>query len=795
MLVLWLVWSAILIPFAESTPPYGPVTWKSSAHGCDRAKGFVWCGGACILPVVSADGSLGCKPELVDGLGASFAWGSATSAYQVEGGFNEDGRGATIWDTFSHTPGKTRNGDTGDVADDHYHLWRQDVALLKAMGVTQYRCSIAWSRILPSGSVSNPTQGTNASSTSPSSSSSSSSSDLGGGGGVVNEAGLLFYERLFDALLEEGIEPLVTLFHWDLPQPLEDAGGWMVDSTVDAFEEYAGIVFQRFGGKVKKWLTFNEPYTFVRQGYSEGNHAPGRCSDPLKCSNGGDSFVEPYLVAHGVLKAHARAVNLFRTFFPKNNAHGGGGGGGGPEIGITLNGEWAHPPSQVAFSDEPSSADQAACQRYMESEIGWFADPIAFGTYPQSMRDRLGDRLPHFTSEEAELLRGSWDFFGLNFYNAFFVTELREERAVKGDDGGGGGGGDGGDDPDSSSSSSSKQAATEQGTQQTHPQPQSSVPFWAEDLNLFSSGVNKYTGERIGLQGGTPWLFETPGGFRNLLLWVNDRYLQSGGGVLALAENQEPLPLYVTENGCATPQDETVVEAASQNAALPLVHDPWRVAFMFEYLEALADAAVTWGVPVKGYFAWSLLDNFEWADGYGTRFGLHFVDFDDANRARYPKDSVKWYGALVASTAKEKVATLATGSSGSSGSGDSVTSNGNTNDKAAATVAATTTTTTTPVLSQPPPPPPLQSVGNSLGGAGDDAYSVRLLTAAAAAAGFLLAGVWMARAWRKQRMSRGRGSTRQRGLPTVELSSAHDFPAAAVYGSLETAAASSSSCA
>lgn len=273
-------------------------------------------------------------------------------------------------------------------------------------------------------------------------------------------------------------------------------------------------MFKYFGSKVNLWLTFNEPYTFIRQGFSEGNHAPGRCSDRDRCK-AGDSYVEPYLVAHNVLIAHAKAVSLFRELKFTGS------------IGMTLNGEWAE-------SSDPKSADNAAPQKYMECQIGWFADPVKFGDYPISMRQALGNRLPSFSAEEKQLLLGSWDFFGFNFYNSLFVSNLNITQV----------------------------SAT--------------TPYWSLDLSLVSSGWNQ-EGQMIGLQGESPWLFESPGGLRNILLWINGRYLEG------------TLPLYITENGCSAPGESSKPFPA-------VLEDKWRVAYFFEYLEAMT-AAITDGVP------------------------------------------------------------------------------------------------------------------------------------------------------------------------------------------------------
>jgi beta-glucosidase len=313
----------------------------------------------------------------VEAVPKGFMYGMATAAYQVEGAWNVSGRGLSIWDTFSHTPGKTAGGATGDVADDFYNLYEQDVQLMVKYRITHFRLSLSWSRILPAGS------------------------------GAVNQAGINFYNRLINTLLANNIQPVVTLFHWDMPQALEDAYGsaWLSPRIVYDFNNYAEVCFNAFGDRVKTWFTFNEPLTFTNLGYVTGVNAPGRCSDRSRCS-AGNSTTEPWIVGHRVLQSHAKAVQTYRTKYQQQQ---------GGKIGIVLNSDWDEPYTQ-------SPADVAAAQRGMDFMLGWWADPIWFGDYPASLKQSLGNLLPRFTDDEKRLLKGSYDFFGLNHYTSRYIS-------------------------------------------------------------------------------------------------------------------------------------------------------------------------------------------------------------------------------------------------------------------------------------------------------------------------------------------------------------------------------------
>ncbi|ETV89287.1 beta-galactosidase, variant [Aphanomyces astaci] len=303
-----------------------------------------------------------------------FMWGTATAAYQIEGGWNEGGRGMSIWDAFSKTPGKVINGDTGDKAVDHFHLFKHDVKLMADMGLKYYRFSIAWPRILPTGFATH-----------------------------VNEAGIAFYNALIDELVAHGIEPIVTLYHWDLPLALQtEFDGWLGGQVVvDAFAEYARLCFARFGDRVKNWLTLNEPWCSALLGHGTGEMAPGR---KHKCKT------ETYLSAHNLLLAHAHAVDVYRKDFQSQQRG---------VIGITLNCDFREPKP----SADPAvfKENQAAAERALLVELGWFADPVYFGDYPDVMKKQLGARLPRFTEAESTLLRGSSDFFGFNHYGTGYA--------------------------------------------------------------------------------------------------------------------------------------------------------------------------------------------------------------------------------------------------------------------------------------------------------------------------------------------------------------------------------------
>jgi beta-glucosidase len=424
---------------------------------------------------------------------AGFTWGAATASYQIEGAPRAEGKVESIWDRFTHTPGKVVNGDTGDVACDHYHRYREDVALMRQLGLGAYRFSVAWPRIR-------------------------------GDDGSVNPAGLDFYDRLVDELLAAGVEPFVTLYHWDLPQALEDAGGWPERGIVAEFVDYALAVVGRLGDRVKRFATLNEPWVVAELGYHQGVHAPGR-RDPAAA----------LAAAHHLLLAHGRAVAAMRSIAPV-------------EAGIVLNLEAKTPASEHPLDLEATQAEHDHANR-------WFLDPITGHGYPP-----LGSRVRGWEGEKvaADLteIAVPLDFLGINYYTR---TVVRSSGLF---------------------------------------------PLPPESREVTGMGWEVY-----------------PQGLTDLLQWVVSRAGE--------------LPLYITENGAAYPPDPTNPAA-----------DPDRISFLHRHVQA-AHRALELGVPLRGYFAWSLLDNFEWAHGYTQRFGLIHVDFD--TQQRIIRDSGRWWSELARS--------------------------------------------------------------------------------------------------------------------------------------------------
>jgi beta-glucosidase len=440
---------------------------------------------------------------------AGFIWGTATASYQIEGAVREDGRGESIWDRFSHTPGKTLNGDTGDGAADHYHRWREDLALMREIGISAYRFSIAWPRVVPEGR------------------------------GAMNQAGLDWYSALVDGLLDAGIAPFVTLYHWDLPQALQDEDGWASRATVDAFLAYVEAVARRLGDRVKHWITFNEPWVVAMVGNFQGRHAPG-----LR------DLRTALQVAHNELVAHGRAVPLLRSLSPQSR------------VGITLNLTRSRP-----ASDSP---EDALAARYHDGHQNrWFLDPIFGRGYPADMMALYGDRVPVAEPGDLDAAAAPLDFLGINYYSPTYVRALS-------------------------------------------PGEDAELGFLAlvpDELHALGYGTTEI---------GKPMTGAKP--FADLLVDVHRTY--------------RPPAIFITENGAATPEE--VADGA--------VHDPLRVAYLEDHVRAVRDA-IEAGAPVRGYFVWSLMDNFEWAWGYSMRFGLVHVDY--ATQRRTVKDSGHWYKRLI----------------------------------------------------------------------------------------------------------------------------------------------------
>ncbi|CAM9335956.1 unnamed protein product [Discosporangium mesarthrocarpum] len=468
------------------------------------------------------------KDKKVLSFPAGFKWGTATASYQIEGGWEE--RGWNIWDAFCHAQGRVINDDNGNVACDHFHRFEEDVQIMKDLGLKHYRLSLSWARIQPTGH------------------------------GPTSEKGLAFYDRLIDCLLAAGIDPCITLYHWDLPLALQiEHGGWHGAETYRLFVEYARICFQRYGDRVKSWLTFNEPWCSAVLGYGNGEHAPGLTSPD-------GSGV--YLAGHNLLLAHAHTVALYREQFQSNQ---------GGSIGITLNANWSEPKA----SEDPNVASHnaEAGERSMLWNLGWFADPVYFGDYPEVMKKRCGERLPSFTDGEKKLLKGSSDFFGLNHYS----SDLAEDDSGPG------------------------RYVSHWGTV-------NSGGYWG-DMAVKSSADPAWEQTDMG------WSI-VPWGFKKLLLWIQKRYSPTGG-------------ILVTENGCAVHEPSVEVGVA----------DEPRVKYFESYVSAM-HSAMEEGADVRGYYAWSFMDNFEWAFGYSKRFGIVYVDYNTLKRTT--KSSALWYKEVMA---------------------------------------------------------------------------------------------------------------------------------------------------
>jgi beta-glucosidase len=443
---------------------------------------------------------------------SDFVWGAATASYQIEGAVDVDGRGESVWDRFSRTPGKVRNGDTGDVACDFYHRYREDVGLMRELGLDAFRFSIAWPRVLPEGR------------------------------GRVNERGLDFYDRLVDELLAAGIVPYATLFHWDTPQALEDAGGWPARATVDAYVEYAEAVARRLGDRVERWITHNEPWVVAWPGHGWGRHAPGRESERAALAT-----------AHHLLLSHGLAVDVLRRESPR------------AQVGITLNLDHVY-----AATEDP--ADAAAARFTDGFNNRWFLDPIFRGSYPDDMLEAFGADAPAVEDGDLRAISAPIDLLGINNYTRSVV------RAA----------------------------------------PDGGRPVHVRNPNAQYTDMD--------------WEI-APHAFHDLLVRVHRDY--------------GPRAIYVTENGAA------FGDVRDHDGK---IRDTERQEYVAAHLDAVA-RAIAQGVPMRGYFVWSLLDNFEWAWGYWKRFGLVYVDYPTLERI--PKESFGWYRDFIAAhrASAERVAT------------------------------------------------------------------------------------------------------------------------------------------
>jgi beta-glucosidase len=453
----------------------------------------------------AASAQTGQSPSTARSFPAGFLWGSATASYQVEGAVNEDGRGPSIWDTFSRISGKTNNGDTGDVADDHYHRYKEDVQLMKALGLKTYRFSVAWPRVYPQGT------------------------------GTPNPKGLDFYNRLVDELLANNIQPYCTLFHWDLPQALEDKGGWQSRDTSEAFANYAGYVAEHLSDRVKHFMTLNEMRSFVDIGYKDGRHAPGLKLPPAGVNQ----------VRHHAVLAHGLGVQAIRAHAKP-----------GTKVGLAENAT-----ACVPVIETPKHI--AAAKKAMREANAGYLTAIMEGRYTDAYLSHAAADAPKFTAADMKAIGSPIDFVGLNVYTPAYV---RADDSASGF---------------------------------------AFVPPPASFPHMMSN-----------------WLHVGP----EALYW----------GPKLAAELWNIKEIYITENG-----------ASSADVLTPdgHVYDSDRVMYLRNYLTQL-HRAVSEGVPVRGYFLWSLLDNYEWADGYAYRFGIHYVDF--ATQKRTPKMSAHFYREVIA---------------------------------------------------------------------------------------------------------------------------------------------------
>lgn len=453
-----------------------------------------------------------------------FVFGTAASAYQVEGMAKKDGRGPSIWDVFVNVPGNIANNATADTTVDEYHRYKEDVNIMKRMNFDAYRFSISWSRIFPDGV------------------------------GKVNWKGVAYYNRLIDYMISQGITPYANLYHYDLPNALEKKyTGLISKRVVKDFADYADFCFKMFGDRVKNWMTFNEPRVVAALGYDEGSFAPARCTN---CTAGGNSATEPYIVAHNLILSHAAAVKRYRDKYQATQKG---------RIGILLDFVWYEPLTN-------STEDEAAAQRARDFHVGWFLHPIVFGEYPKNLQEIVKERLPKFTPKELDMVKGSIDFVGINQYTTYYMYDNHAPMQTK---------------------------------------PTRYALDWRCGFAYDRDGVP------IGPRANSNWLYIVPWGMYKAMTYIKENY---GNPTVILSEN-----------GMDDPGNVTL--AAGR-------HDTTRLNYYKSYLTELKKA-IDDGANVIGYFAWSLLDNFEWKSGYTSRFGIVYVDFKTLKR--YPKMSAYWF--------------------------------------------------------------------------------------------------------------------------------------------------------
>jgi beta-glucosidase len=432
----------------------------------------------------------------------SFLWGAATSAYQIEGSPLADGAGQSIWHRFVRTPGRIANGDSGDVACDHYVRYKEDVALMRELGLTAYRFSISWSRIFPEGT------------------------------GRVNQGGIDFYSRLVDELLANGIQPMATLFHWDLPAALDDRGGWLNRDVADWFADYATTMYRALDDRITMWATLNEPWVVTDGGYLHGPLAPGH-----------RNLFEAPIATHHLMLSHARAVQAYRA-------------AGKHQVGLVVNLE----PKYAASDSEADRAATARAEAYMNRQ---YLDPVFFGSYPEALVAGFGEAWPPIPDADFEILKTPIDFLGINYYTRGLTKA---------------------------------------------------------DPSVIVEGATRVRNPRAAYTE-TGWeVF--PQGLTDTLTWVRDRY----GNI----------PMYITENGAAFYDPPVTTNGR--------IDDPLRVDYFRTHIAAVHEA-MQQGVDVRGYFCWSLLDNFEWALGFAKRFGIIHVDYETQKRT--PKASARYYAEVI----------------------------------------------------------------------------------------------------------------------------------------------------
>lgn len=462
-----------------------------------------------------------------------FLFGTSSSAYQFEGGYLAKERGQDIWDVYTHKQGNIIDGSNGDVANDQYHRYKEDADILASLGVNSHKLSILWARILPKGRH-----------------------------GKINWSGINYYKKVINSLLRRGIQPFVTVNHYDLPQELQDKyQGWLSPKLREEYAYFAEVCFKYLGDGVKHWITFNEPNMWAFLTYRTGLWPPNHCTQPFNCTKGGPS--ELFIVGHNLILAHAAAVNIYKNKYQKTQ---------GGQIGISVLYYWYEPLRNT-------SADKVAVERALSFLSNWFLDPIIYGRYPKEMKDILGSDLPKFSRSDLKMLNGAGvDFIGINHYTTYYVQDCLSSHS--------------------------------------HCERNGAGNF---KIDGFVEQTPLKNGTLIGEMTGLYYLVVYPRGMEKVIMYVKGRYPNT--------------PLYVTENGYC--------DITNSNSSMKeMLNDTKRVKFLKDYLGSV-ESAIRKGADVRGYFIWSMLDNFEWGFGYTKHMGLYHVD--RVTLKRTPKLSAKWY--------------------------------------------------------------------------------------------------------------------------------------------------------